>query len=100
MLGAPNDPELQHAGRLAPGVRPRERCGKFLARVLPESSVAMLPFETTSITVAYQQRCEDRVKVVELDGGLVIVVADGAGTDPPQADSSHYPDGSNRSLST
>lgn len=39
----------------------------------------MLPFETTSITVAYQQRCEDRVKVVELDGGLVIVVADGAG---------------------
>jgi serine/threonine protein phosphatase PrpC len=39
----------------------------------------MLPFETTSITVAYRQRCEDRVKVVELDGGVVIVVADGAG---------------------
>jgi serine/threonine protein phosphatase PrpC len=39
----------------------------------------MLPFETTSITVAYQQRCEDRVKVVELDGGVVIAVADGAG---------------------
>jgi hypothetical protein len=51
----------------------------YLAGVLPESGVAMLPFETTSITVAYQQRCEDRVKVVELDGGLVIVVADGAG---------------------
>jgi PPM family protein phosphatase len=39
----------------------------------------MLLFETTSITVAYRQRCEDRVKVVELDGGLVIAVADGAG---------------------
>ncbi len=39
----------------------------------------MLPFETTSITVAYQSRCEDRVKVVELDGGVVIAVADGAG---------------------
>src|SRR5262245_10243836 len=39
----------------------------------------MLNFETTSITVAYQQRCEDRVRVVELDGGVVIVVADGAG---------------------
>lgn len=39
----------------------------------------MLPFETTSLTVAYQQRCEDRVRVVELDGGVVIAVADGAG---------------------
>src|SRR5262245_23551885 len=39
----------------------------------------MLPFETTSITVAYQARCEDRVRVVEFDGGVVIVVADGAG---------------------
>jgi hypothetical protein len=39
----------------------------------------MLPFETTSITVAYRQRCEDRVKVIELDGGVVIAVADGAG---------------------
>jgi hypothetical protein len=39
----------------------------------------MNPFETTSITVAYRQRCEDRVKVVDLDGGVVIVVADGAG---------------------
>jgi serine/threonine protein phosphatase PrpC len=39
----------------------------------------MHPFETTSITAAYRQRCEDRVKVVELDGGVVIVVADGAG---------------------
>ncbi len=44
-----------------------------------ESSVAMHPFETTSITAAYRQRCEDRVRVVELDGGVVIVVADGAG---------------------
>jgi serine/threonine protein phosphatase PrpC len=39
----------------------------------------MRPFETTSITVAYRQRCEDRVRIVELDGGVVIVVADGAG---------------------
>lgn len=39
----------------------------------------MHPFETTSVTVAYRQRCEDRVKVVELDGGVVIIVADGAG---------------------
>jgi hypothetical protein len=39
----------------------------------------MLPFETTSVTVAYRQRCEDRVKVVECDGGVVIAVADGAG---------------------
>jgi hypothetical protein len=36
-------------------------------------------FETTSITVAYQRRCEDRVKVLEFDDGVVIVVADGAG---------------------
>src|SRR4051812_16817092 len=36
-------------------------------------------FEITSITVPYRQRCEDRVKVVELDGGVVIAVADGAG---------------------
>jgi serine/threonine protein phosphatase PrpC len=39
----------------------------------------MLCFETTSVTVACRQRCEDRVKVIELDGGVVIVVADGAG---------------------
>jgi serine/threonine protein phosphatase PrpC len=39
----------------------------------------MLSFETTSITVPYRQHCEDRVRVVELDGGVVIVVADGAG---------------------
>src|SRR5262249_3074025 len=50
----------------------------LMAGVLQELGVAMLPFETTSITVAYQQRCEDRVKVLELDGGLVIAVADGA----------------------
>jgi hypothetical protein len=36
-------------------------------------------FETTSITVAYQRRCEDRVKVLEFDDGVGIVVADGAG---------------------
>ena len=39
----------------------------------------MSKFETTSITVAYQQRCEDRVKVLEFDNGVVIAVADGAG---------------------
>ena len=39
----------------------------------------MSPIETTSVTVAYRQRCEDRVRVVDLDGGAVIVVADGAG---------------------
>jgi serine/threonine protein phosphatase PrpC len=39
----------------------------------------MTKFETTSITVPSRQRCEDRVKVIELDGGVVIVVADGAG---------------------
>lgn len=36
-------------------------------------------FETTSITVAYRERCEDRVKVIEGDDGVVIAVADGAG---------------------
>jgi serine/threonine protein phosphatase PrpC len=36
-------------------------------------------FETTSITVAYQGRCEDRVKILEFDDGVVIAVADGAG---------------------
>lgn len=39
----------------------------------------MHSFETTSVTVAYQQRCQDRVKVLDLDDGVVIVVADGAG---------------------
>jgi len=39
----------------------------------------MSGFETTSITIAYQQRCEDRVKVIEFDDGVVIAVADGAG---------------------
>jgi serine/threonine protein phosphatase PrpC len=39
----------------------------------------MIPFETAATTVAYRQRCEDRVKVVEFDGGVVIAVADGAG---------------------
>jgi hypothetical protein len=36
-------------------------------------------FETTSITVPYRHRCEDRVKVIDFDDGVVIVVADGAG---------------------
>ncbi len=39
----------------------------------------MTDFETTSITVAYRKRCEDRVQVVELGDGVVIAVADGAG---------------------
>src|SRR5688572_30838093 len=39
----------------------------------------MSHFETTAVTAAYRQRCEDRVKVVEFDDGVVIVVADGAG---------------------
>lgn len=36
-------------------------------------------FETTSVTVAAQRRCEDRVAVRDFDDGVVIVVADGAG---------------------
>lgn len=39
----------------------------------------MANLETTCITVAYRQRCEDRVQVLELKDGVVIVVADGAG---------------------
>jgi PPM family protein phosphatase len=39
----------------------------------------MSPFETTSLTVAYRQRCEDRVRVIDFEDGVVIVVADGAG---------------------
>jgi serine/threonine protein phosphatase PrpC len=39
----------------------------------------MQGFETTSATVAYRQRCDDRVKVIDFDEGVVIVVADGAG---------------------
>jgi hypothetical protein len=45
----------------------------------PGASVIMSPFETNSLTVAYRQRCEDRVKVIEFEDGVVIVVADGAG---------------------
>jgi serine/threonine protein phosphatase PrpC len=56
-----------------------KRCGQSVGWIVAGVSVAMLPFETTSVTVAYRQRCEDRVKVVELDGGVVIIVADGAG---------------------
>src|SRR5579885_2149637 len=44
-----------------------------------ESSGSMHNFETTPSTGAYRQRCEDRVKVIELGDGVVIVVADGAG---------------------
>jgi serine/threonine protein phosphatase PrpC len=36
-------------------------------------------FETTFATVAYQRRCDDRVKVIDFDEGVVVVVADGAG---------------------
>jgi serine/threonine protein phosphatase PrpC len=36
-------------------------------------------FETTAITVPYRRRCEDRVKVLECDGGVILVAADGAG---------------------
>jgi serine/threonine protein phosphatase PrpC len=39
----------------------------------------MHPFETTSITVPYRHRCEDRVQVIDFDDGVVIAVADGAG---------------------
>src|SRR5262249_42622366 len=42
-------------------------------------AIRMHSFETTSITVAYQRRCEDRVKVIDFDDGVVIAVADGAG---------------------
>jgi serine/threonine protein phosphatase PrpC len=36
-------------------------------------------FETTTLTVLYQRRCEDRVAVLDFDDGVVLVVADGAG---------------------
>lgn len=39
----------------------------------------MTPFETTSVLIPSGKRCEDRVAVIESDGGVVIVVADGAG---------------------
>jgi hypothetical protein len=39
----------------------------------------MPAFETTSFTVAGERQCQDRVKVLECDDGVVIVVADGAG---------------------
>jgi len=39
----------------------------------------MSNFETTSLTVAYRQHCEDRVTVLEFDDGVVLVVVDGAG---------------------
>jgi serine/threonine protein phosphatase PrpC len=41
--------------------------------------VEMHEFETTSIAVPYRHRCEDRVKVIDFDDGVVIAVADGAG---------------------
>jgi PPM family protein phosphatase len=37
------------------------------------------PFETSSVTVPYRQRCEDRVQVLDFPDGVVLVVADGAG---------------------
>src|SRR5262245_847814 len=36
-------------------------------------------FETSFFTAAYRERTEDRVKVIDFDQGVVIVVADGAG---------------------
>ncbi|OWK38036.1 protein phosphatase 2C domain-containing protein [Fimbriiglobus ruber] len=39
----------------------------------------MSPFETTTVTVPYRGRCEDRVQVLDFDDGVVIAVADGAG---------------------
>lgn len=39
----------------------------------------MAGFETTTVTVPYRSRCEDRVKVLDFDDGVVIAVADGAG---------------------
>ena len=45
----------------------------------PEVRALMHNLETTSVTVAYRQHCEDRVKVLEFDEGVVIIVADGAG---------------------
>ena len=36
-------------------------------------------FETSAVTVASGHRCQDRVKVIEFDEGVVIAVADGAG---------------------
>jgi PPM family protein phosphatase len=41
--------------------------------------VIMSNFETTAITVPYRHRCEDQVKVLDFDDGVVIAVADGAG---------------------
>jgi serine/threonine protein phosphatase PrpC len=39
----------------------------------------MSQFETTSVTVPYRSRCEDRVAILPHDDRLVIAVADGAG---------------------
>jgi serine/threonine protein phosphatase PrpC len=39
----------------------------------------MSSFETTAITIPYRGRCEDRVKVLEFDDGIVVAAADGAG---------------------
>jgi hypothetical protein len=54
-------------------------CKLVMVELSVTGSVTMSPFETMSITVASQRHCEDRVQVVELVGGVVIVVADGAG---------------------
>lgn len=50
-----------------------------IKRIVTESRKAMPHFETTSLTVPYRQRCEDVVKVLEFDEGVVLIVADGAG---------------------
>jgi serine/threonine protein phosphatase PrpC len=47
--------------------------------VINDERSVMAHFETTSITVAYRRLCEDRVKVIEFDEGVVIIIADGAG---------------------
>lgn len=59
---------------------------------LPRWSKVMLNFETTSVTVAYRRSCEDRVRVIELEDGVVIIFADGAGArKPPRRSSEKSP---------
>lgn len=62
------------------GRSPVEECDKALRLAYCKHwGRDMTNFETTSVTVAYRQQCEDRVRVVEFDVGVVIIVADGAG---------------------
>jgi hypothetical protein len=44
-----------------------------------EPGASMSGFETTSITLPYRHRCEDRVTVIEFEDGVVLAAADGAG---------------------